>query len=604
MNIKLIRSHPVISEIVWENVPDFAIITGNNGAGKTQLLNTLALKLSDKEQYHSHVKTIENYDDTIRKIRKEMASDKTRGEAYHLSQSLVIHQQMLTGANEYLFGSSISYVDISEADTNPQYLDSKNVILIKDSLQATGGVRSISIIDAESEDLGNVFTNPFDSLTLYFQKYRRGLLLKHLGEEISTNEADSVVPPWDGLNELLAEVESHYRVSQPAIGTGLGQKYALSFMNGGAKIYPKDLSSGERTQIGIVSAVYLARATGNTPLLLLIDEVDAHLHPDLSRQVMDFIREKIVKELGIKTIVTTHNPSAVAVAPRGSVFVMDESGIRESEPMEAAGLLSKGMFIVSPYTKYVIVEDLGDNDFYSKVAQVLDTIKPPDSPSLTGGNLVFAPVTRSYTSETSTPGGGGTGAVKKFLKTFTDSGSFYGLLDSDNQWQELPPRVHRLPRSAIENYLLDPVTLCVHLLRLEKAAPPSLRDLQLGSLSDVLTPDVVSHRALQAAADWIFTELKQAAEARGVMPPHDAFPPDEDPVGLTTISFVGDDAAGLTYPNWFLRIRGHDLHETVARDAFGLDPFGDSSHGALLRSMEAAKAVPSDLAECLWGIAH
>lgn len=38
-----------IDTLVWDNVPPFAVLTGVNGAGKTQLLELLAYKLTDTE---------------------------------------------------------------------------------------------------------------------------------------------------------------------------------------------------------------------------------------------------------------------------------------------------------------------------------------------------------------------------------------------------------------------------------------------------------------------------------------------------------------------------------------------------------------------------
>ena len=51
------------------------------------------------------------------------------------------------------------------------------------------------------------------------------------------------------------------------------------------------------------------------PKVLLFDEIDAPLHPSMSRSLLRTIQKTLVEEHGIFVILTTHSPSTVALAP-------------------------------------------------------------------------------------------------------------------------------------------------------------------------------------------------------------------------------------------------------------------------------------------------
>jgi len=52
---------------------------------------------------------------------------------------------------------------------------------------------------------------------------------------------------------------------------------------------------------------------------LLLDEVDASLHPSMIKNLLDVI-EKIFLKNGCKVILATHSPTTVALAPEESIY--------------------------------------------------------------------------------------------------------------------------------------------------------------------------------------------------------------------------------------------------------------------------------------------
>lgn len=67
--------------------------------------------------------------------------------------------------------------------------------------------------------------------------------------------------------------------------------------------YLDDLSAGEKSMLGIVCTVY---GFGLDKWLLVIDEPELHLHPQLQRQFLQMI-EDLTKQYGLQCIMTTHS---------------------------------------------------------------------------------------------------------------------------------------------------------------------------------------------------------------------------------------------------------------------------------------------------------
>ena len=85
---------------------------------------------------------------------------------------------------------------------------------------------------------------------------------------------------------------------------------------------------------------------------LVLDEPDAHLHPTMSKMMVDILYElSQPKENGggdIRVIITTQSSSTVAFAPEGSLFVLEKDiqnhkHIRETTSSEAIEILSDGI---------------------------------------------------------------------------------------------------------------------------------------------------------------------------------------------------------------------------------------------------------------------
>ena len=107
------------------------------------------------------------------------------------------------------------------------------------------------------------------------------------------------------------------------------------------------LSDGIRNMIAMVGdlahrAVRLNRHHGEaavrlTPGIVLVDEVDMHLHPAWQQTILDSLRGAFPR---VQWIVTTHSPQVLSTAPRECVRVLRDDGIVTSPPLQTRGVES------------------------------------------------------------------------------------------------------------------------------------------------------------------------------------------------------------------------------------------------------------------------
>jgi len=152
----------------------------------------------------------------------------------------------------------------------------------------------------------------------------------------------------------------------------------LNLMDEKETIFPATgVSTGERIIFLIVLRRYTKSADGmryNNPKLLLLDELDAHLHPSLCGELLTLLKNDFVNE-GVKVILATHSPSTVAQFDEGTILTMRPyEEPKTSTRREALNILMSGqekMFIDLSQSKIVFVEDSSDVEIYECMSSLL-----------------------------------------------------------------------------------------------------------------------------------------------------------------------------------------------------------------------------------------
>lgn len=214
-----------------------------------------------------------------------------------------------------------------------------------------------------------------------------------------------------------------------------------------------DLSSGEKEIFNIFVRFHQLNPNG---AVILFDEADAHLHPDLERRYLKELRG-LVK--GNQLLLTTHSPEMMIEAGSEALYtilkeplqdagnqlqrVTQDQNLHEvlSELMGARGLISFNQRIV-------FIE--GENA--SADREIYETFFPPSK-----HNISFVPAGNSSTVKKTAE------RVNALLAAATSFQEYYCIIDKDIEREDSDhvesDRLFRLTVYHVENFLLDPEVL-------------------------------------------------------------------------------------------------------------------------------------------------
>lgn len=276
-------------------------------------------------------------------------------------------------------------------------------------------------------------------------------------------------PPWDFVNQILEGSNLSFKVDSPPLHENAPYEPKLTKIATGVEMNFQDLSSGEKVLMSFALCLYNAkerRQEKTFPTLLLLDEVDAPLHPSMAVSLLSTIKNILVDDRQVAVIMTTHSPSTVALAPDDSIYVMDVSASRilKTSKGEALSILTAGVPTLSisfDGRRQVFVESHSDARIYDSLYQRYKHLLKSDR------SLTFIEVGR--TGADGHEKNAGCDQVVRLVDTLSSTGnkSVFGLVDWDGE--RLPNnRIHVLStgiRDGIENLLLDPVLLMALLSR-------------------------------------------------------------------------------------------------------------------------------------------
>lgn len=434
ISLKLTSRYKSLQEgFEWNDIPPFAVITGVNGVGKTQLLEVIKGR---GERPDSHGRAIQ--------IVREITS--SRGpEILIFSENTAQRGLSLNGLIEYVQNGDQRLVTVKSIEQNIiTYQNSINNTLqqlsqITDKvtrLQFENDLRSwreqirnlqnqklnvnIYAYDEElsriarklgkkvdeltEEEIRQLAIDNFESLTtvdelMRFlsnenQRYMRRIT--YLTETHQREEADRLAAqerPFQTINRIFRQYGFDYFDMLnpfPIDGKLNGE---IRFRGGGGEVVDyNSLSSGEQAIVQFVIWSYGQDFRGNRLNTMVLDEPDAHLHPSMCKMMVEIFSEMSSKKEigggGIRIILTTHSPSTVAFTPEGSLFVMQREAdnrrvIRQTSTEDAVEILSDGVFTFSramsnftllsssPKQNLVFVEGKTDVKHFTKAMQVL-----------------------------------------------------------------------------------------------------------------------------------------------------------------------------------------------------------------------------------------
>ena len=401
MKLELRTPHLSISRLVCSSeLPDFIVLTGANGSGKTHLLRAIesgtvlvdGISKSGAQARFFDANSIVPNDvgsfssQALKNLRNNMLGqlDGFKNQCRNdLNQNVSVQLKALRDISPLLdltdplnvFTADFSSV-LSESDgqrliiesnldqvkqryaaIEPSYIQNFGVSAKLDKFAKAANKRLIDIdkdsIETEAIDLwgdANVFQQNLGQIFVaYRDMFVRNQLIKLARQENSNSQAKVFnseefrtvygEPPWDFINRIFENANLPFYVTVPDMTSY--EDLTVELCKRGIKqaIPFSSLSSGEKVLMSFALCLYQARDGRQAvqyPELLLFDEIDAPLHPFMVKSVIETVRQELVHKKGIKVILATHSPTTVAIAPEESVYAMYDSSRIEKISKDAA----------------------------------------------------------------------------------------------------------------------------------------------------------------------------------------------------------------------------------------------------------------------------
>lgn len=342
MDLKIVNRFMSLKKDIsdWYNIPKFVAITGKNGCGKTHLLRCINEKIEEKSWV----------------LNCDYKRDRVVFVPYDWRPQVNASNRDLDENTRSQFQEWVNYCEQSPQSPNHKFFPAYTQVL--ERLKKT---------ELTNKEIKESFPIDFDyrlESMDHFRKYFLAFLKKknnrfHVAEELYKKSGDSEEfkkianeeTPWDLINKLLERYGFHYRMIKPNDDDNIA---AIMFKSINDDEDPRniiDLSSGEKMIVSLVMWAHNPN-TGSRVKLMLLDEPDAHLHPSMSEMMIEIIQNTLVKEYGIRVIMTTHSPTTVAHTrdSEAEIFWMENGKIsQEKKPNEIIEELSSGLITVSDF---------------------------------------------------------------------------------------------------------------------------------------------------------------------------------------------------------------------------------------------------------------
>ena len=327
----------------WNNIPQFAVITGENGSGKTALLeqiNAISNLDTSKNQriFNNQIKFQIKYFDNI-KLELE-------GDCSIVDESMKTFKENYENAiKNGQDGKKDFYKEHSRYFKRNKMPQSKFLKIGKDEFYKW--LYSINDINLESKPIifdEELLLNTFGNYFIKFENHKRDLEKKYQDKSVKEiydmveNEAGK--NPLDRINEILAEYYGKYELE--IIKEGFYEiKLVCIERQSKISVPMNNLSLGEQIIISLIMWQYEDTTLDST--ILLLDEPDAHLNPKMVKMLIDILKNVVVKEFDCQVIMTTHSLSSVAYCEDNDLFFMEDGNIRTIDKKEAIEKLSDGI---------------------------------------------------------------------------------------------------------------------------------------------------------------------------------------------------------------------------------------------------------------------
>ncbi len=377
MKIQFVEKHKSISGFDETEIEDFSIFLGKNGSGKTHLLKAMCGGFVKIDEIDKEKISYFSLQDFFIKNQKPITSrklDDEKMEAWNILKAQIATFKSYDDAIEVIVKQKkYPYQLDRAAEGFENHKEKVNQILkfidaqTKDKpkirkLLKTGifesGKYSSQLTETEFSKYSNY--DPYDyeileSLSEIFFNHQKRIVVGGLKKIQGGDELDEIAikqleedSPWQFLNTMFNEFDLKHSVSFPKFTAGellssQAQSFQVKLSVNSEEFDFEDLSSGEKVLCSLAITMYQDRRT-IFPELLLLDEVDATLHPSMIKHLLDVIQNVFVRN-NCKVILASHSPTTIALSPEQALFEVQEGNVNKKiqriSQIDAIELLSE-----------------------------------------------------------------------------------------------------------------------------------------------------------------------------------------------------------------------------------------------------------------------
>ena len=537
MDITLKQQYKSLKPFSVNDLPNFMVLTGPNGSGKSQFIQLIYNSIV-KQSRESVFAEITNFDCNP----NEVTFIQNNLNLFRSSQiGFGGYQQRMNQAYRTFINTSKS--DISSADD----IKKKNYFENLGILKLIGKNNFKEVTFTEFQDYfvkKNENQNLLEVISDIFYDYRLSeidLIIRDFSKEDIRRELG--IEPWETLRSIIRNSKLPYEINDPSKNS-VKDFFTLMITHKDLKCNVEftDLSSGEKVLMSLAIYLFKYQFYSLKPKLLILDEPDAHLHPEMAYALISILYDFFVKDLNINVILTTHSPSTIAMVNDDSIFRVsnkDNEFLKKISKDDALKLLTSfipTLNIDYKNHKQVFVESPTDRNYYQAVFEKISIENNVES------KLYF--ISNGY----------GKGSCTQVIETVesirkSQNESFFGIIDWDKTNNDVNyVKVHgKNNRYSLENYVYDPVYIIILLLQLEAHNIHSELGISKNYNQFSLYNDI---DLVNKAIEWFFNKI------------YDKYPAYKSEHGSKRRTYYFNDLE-LEFPLWYLEEQGHSVEEKL-----------------------------------------
>ncbi|HHQ4709205.1 TPA: AAA family ATPase [Aeromonas veronii] len=315
------------------------IITGANGCGKTRFLRQLNNYLQQFLQRQIQPREQVEQQLSAYKLQLNIMSLADGNYNYYQGQVEQLTKRLEGLSNEVMFFKDVEYI-FSLVNANNMTLRFFDANRLTNQLASNGQIESISNIklQGKNESLLQDSSDKFERYLVGYYNYGSHVIAREKNLEKS-----SQIDGW--FNKVESDLKNLFEDPELALKYHAEEQVFYIIQHGKDPFRFNNLSSGYSSILSIYADLLMKVELRDIPAdqmagIVLIDEIDAHLHVSIQRKIFSFFANAFPK---IQFIITTHSPFVVQSVNDAIIYDLSKMECLEDLSMYSYESILKGL---------------------------------------------------------------------------------------------------------------------------------------------------------------------------------------------------------------------------------------------------------------------